>query len=86
LVLGSTVLALVAMVATSAEAYHELSRKRTRVHENAPRASVVRAYRNRQYSRDTEADIIRAQSCDPAGRFSGYPAWARAAFTCGSQR
>lgn len=43
-------------------------------------------YRARRQSGDSEADIIRAESCDPAGRFDGYPAWARAAFTCGSQR
>ena len=43
-------------------------------------------YRARRESADSEADIIRAESCDPAGRFDGYPAWARAAFTCGSQR
>ena len=42
--------------------------------------------RARRYSQDSEADIIRAESCDPGGRFTGYPAWARAAFTCGSQR
>lgn len=86
LVLGSTLLAVVAMAATSAGAYHERSKKKTRVNEDAPRSSDVRSYRSGKYARDTEADIIRAESCDPAGRFSGYPAWARAAFTCGSQR
>lgn len=43
-------------------------------------------YRARRQSADSEADIIRAESCDPGGRFDSYPAWARAAFTCGSQR
>ena len=28
----------------------------------------------------------RAVSCDPAGQYSGYPDWARAAFSCGSRR
>ena len=45
-----------------------------------------RQARDRRYSQDSEADRIRTESCDPAGRFESYPAWARAAFTCGSQR
>ncbi len=54
--------------------------------EAARRAGKDHRYRARRQSADSEADIIRAESCDPGGRFDGYPAWARAAFTCGSQR
>ena len=32
------------------------------------------------------AEHDRAQGCDPAGQYSGYPDWARIAFACGSRR
>lgn len=45
-----------------------------------------RSDRRSHYSRDTSADIDRANNCDPGGRFGGYPAWARIAFACGGDR
>lgn len=50
------------------------------------RGDARRDTRPRRQTGENEMDRIRAESCDPAGRFDGYPAWARAAFTCGSQR
>ena len=32
------------------------------------------------------AEHDRAQGCDPAGQYAGYPDWARVAFSCGSGR
>jgi len=42
--------------------------------------------RRKPLSQDSQAEIDRAASCDPAGRFDGYPAWARIAFACGDRR
>lgn len=39
----------------------------------------------RQDSSDAQ-DRLRAESCDPSGQYRAYPAWARAAFTCGRSR
>lgn len=83
---GLSLITLVAVVATTspAEARREKFKSRDHVHSYDERYD--RSHRARRAYRDSEMDIIRAESCDPGGRFSGYPAWARAAFTCGSQR
>lgn len=51
---------------------------------------VEPAYGGRVYgwrhSSGESHDRVRAQSCDAAGEYSGYPDWARAAFTCGRSR
>jgi len=40
--------------------------------------------RQRRLIDSSERD--RAQNCDGAGQYSGYPDWARIAFACGSRR
>lgn len=92
LVIVMTVIAAAA-VANVAEASQDRGKPRLNSYtsggyeaQEARRAGREQRYRARRQSGDSEADIIRAESCDPGGRFDGYPAWARAAFTCGSQR
>ncbi|MEQ1710713.1 MAG: hypothetical protein ABL908_04855 [Hyphomicrobium sp.] len=89
LVIALSVLATVSMAAAA-----EASRDRAKSRYDAKlssdayddrRGTRERHNRTRRPNGDSEADIIRAESCDPAGRFAGYPAWARAAFSCGSQ-
>ncbi len=90
LVIALSVLATIAMAAT-AEASRDRGKSRhyatgsSDAHDDR-RGTRERQHRARRHGGDSEADIIRAESCDPAGRFADYPAWARAAFTCGSQR
>jgi hypothetical protein len=75
------------MVATDAVAQQSKGKARQGEAAAAPERRDERpAYRARGASAESEMDRIRAESCDPSGRYSDYPAWARAAFTCGSPR
>lgn len=55
-------------------------------YERSERTPPARYERRARRARESEMDIIRAESCDPGGSYSSYPAWARSAFTCGNQR
>lgn len=87
-----TALAAVSMAAVAeagedrGKARHDSDRSGSYEVREAHRAGKQYRYQGRRRSADSEADIIRAESCDPGGRFDAYPAWARSAFTCGSQR
>ncbi len=61
------------------------SRKaRAQAHTDHQHSARVYGWRHRDSS--DFRDHLRAQSCDAAGEYRGYPDWARAAFTCGRSR
>lgn len=51
-------------------------------HDDGRRSKSVR---QRYIPGETQDVIDRANGCDPAGFFKGYPAWARVAFGCGAR-
>lgn len=53
-------------------------------HHHAVRHHVHQRHQYHHVARaDRYEEHLRANDCDPGGEYSGYPDWARAAFTCG---
>lgn len=83
LVLSALALSLAAGTLPAAAESYRYRRDRDRDGYSENDRNVAERRQRRQYD---SAEHDRAQNCDAAGRFSGYPDWARNAFACGGDR
>jgi hypothetical protein len=87
IVLTAAILAL-ATISTPASAGRDDdydSRDSYRYSDRAKAERHARQHKTRHQRLLDSAEQDRANNCDPAGRYSGYPAWARNAFSCGDR-
>lgn len=73
-------------LATVAPGPADAGKRKIQPRDRAEQHHYPRGQGWRQRDSSDERDRLRAESCDPAGEYRGYPAWARAAFTCGRTR
>jgi hypothetical protein len=84
-VLTAAILALASVSTPASAGRDDDSRDGYRYSDRVKAERQARQDKTRHQRLLDSAEEDRANSCDPAGRYSGYPAWARNAFSCGDR-